>query len=43
VEDFGKPKGAGEMLQERLRKYSETAENWVGCYNLKVYYLLAHK
>ena len=31
VEDFGKPKGLGEMLQERLKKYSDSVENWV-CY-----------
>ncbi|XP_053393078.1 choline O-acetyltransferase-like [Mercenaria mercenaria] len=28
VEDFGKPRGLGEMLQEKLKKYSETVENW---------------
>ena len=29
VEDFGKPGGKGEMLQEKLRKVSESKDNWV--------------
>lgn len=29
VEDFGKTKGTGEMLQDKLRRYAETKENWV--------------
>ena len=29
VEDFGKPGGKGEMLQEKLRKVAESKDNWV--------------
>ena len=29
VEDFGRPGGTGEMLQEKLKKVAETKDNWV--------------
>lgn len=29
VDDFGKPNGIGETLQEKLKRFSETKENWV--------------
>ena len=29
VEDFGKPGGTGEMLQEKLKKVAEAKDNWV--------------
>ena len=29
VEDFGKPGGTGEMLQEKLKKVAEVKDNWV--------------
>ena len=29
VEDFGKPGGTGEILQEKLKKVSEVKDNWV--------------
>ena len=29
VDDFGKPGGTGEMLQENLRKVAESKDNWV--------------
>ena len=29
VEDFGKPGGKGEMLQEKLKKVAESKDNWV--------------
>ena len=30
VDDFKKHKGLGEFLQDKLKKYAETKDNWVG-------------
>ena len=29
MEDFGKEKGVGRALQEKLKQFAETQENWV--------------
>jgi len=29
VDDFGKARGIGETLQEKLKQFAETKENWV--------------
>ncbi|KAL4240512.1 hypothetical protein ACF0H5_001303 [Mactra antiquata] len=41
VEDFGKPKGIGELLQDKLHKYAETKENWAYSWWLDDMYMKA--
>ena len=39
VEDFGKPGGTGEMLQEKLKKVAEAKDNWVNI----IFYVFAEQ